>query len=236
MKALISLCFVPMLAFATGSHDDGNPNTVAQSQSHAQAASAAVAGAQAKQAQVASSDQSLTSTNTATGGAGGAGGNGGQGGAGGVANQSQQANNAGNSQHITIQGARQTPWVVLPSIFVADCGSGVNAGGSKAGGAGAFGVTWTTAKCYDFKNGTNFVAIGAIEEACVLWTDVNRKAFKRQKYTPDCKAIALRVYEGQKLVHPAAELKAEPAVAMPDMSLYATKEDLNRAFKTSASK
>lgn len=181
-----------------------------------------------------SAEQSLTNTNTATGGSGGAGGNGGQGGTGGAANQSQSADNAGNAQSIAFNDVRQTPWVVLPSIFVADCGSGVNAGGSKVGGAGAFGVTWTTAKCYDFKNGTNFVAIGAIEEACVLWVDVNRAAFKRQKHTPDCKAIALRVYEGQKLSTQSAavtELRATPLVSAPDMSLYVKRDELPALLK-----
>lgn len=168
-----------------------------------------------------------TNTNTVGGGAGG------QGGAGGTANSTSGAS-ADGQQSMTNNTvyARQTPPVILPTILVSDCGSGFNAGGSKAGGAGAFGVTWTSGKCYDFKSGSNWAAIGEYEAACVVWSDVNRKAFKRQKYVPDCKAIAVRL-EAESHVKVADPV---PAPAPVDLSPYATKEELARAFKQSQAK
>lgn len=250
--AITSLLSVSAMATnsSQGDHHDttaisgsaSKSNAISGSKSSANAGAAAVSGSVAtggaggnaeQTATGGNAEQSLANTNT-------------------LSNSSTVAANGGNvgdtttgNQSISVQEARQTPWVILPSIFANDCGSGFNAGGSKVGGAGAFGFTWTTDKCYDFKNGTNFVAIGAIEEACVLWVDVNRKAFKRQKYTPDCRAIAQRVYAGMEKT--ATAEATQPSA--PDLSGYVKREELaplapkvyvdekvGRVFKQSMSK
>lgn len=139
------------------------------------------------------------------------------------------ANNGGVTTTISSANPRLTPPVFLPAILVADCGAGVNAGGSDEGGAGALGVTWTTDKCYAFKSGSNWAAIGEYEAACVVWKDVNRRAFARQKYSPDCHAIAVRLETESRAV-------AAPPVPVQPQPEYATKADLERAFRLAVGK
>jgi hypothetical protein len=124
------------------------------------------------------------------------------------------------------------------SLLVSDCGAGVNAAGADRAAAGMFGIVWTTNGCYAFKSGSNFVGIGDIESACVLWYDLNRKAFKRQNYKPDCHAQAVRVYdEHQQRITLAT--RAEPVVIQSG-GTGVTREEMNAAigaaFKQSQAK
>lgn len=116
---------------------------------------------------------------------------------------------------------RQVPPVLLPMIMTSGCGAGVNAGGAGTGGAGAAGLTWTTAKCYQLRTAINFFAIGDYETGCELLVDLNREAFARIKKKPDCSRIALRLTEQS---------------AHVDTSKFATKEQLDRAFRTGQAK
>jgi hypothetical protein len=212
-------------AAKSNAHANSKSQSTAGAASDSNASATGGAGGHAEQTAT-GGDASLTSSNTATNSNAV------------TAHGGDVGDTTTGNQSIAVQEARQTPWVILPSIFANDCGSGVNAGGSKVGGAGAFGFTWTTDKCYDFKNGTNFVAIGAIEEACVLWVDVNRKAFKRQKYTPDCKAIALRVYEGQRVAQtpPPVDAKPDPQYVRRDELLTLLKDRDDRILRQAVSK
>lgn len=152
---------------------------------------------------------------------------------------SDSASNANGQQAITqtYEQVRQTPPVLLPTILVNDCGAGFNGGGAKPGGAGAFGFTWTTSKCYDFKGGNNWAAIGEYEAACHLWADVHRAAFKRQHYEPNCKAIADRLNSEAAAARHVVTLPEPKATLDPG---YVTKPEvanmIDRAFKQSVSK
>lgn len=175
----------------SGSRSKSTSNSTAKSNarsnSKSNAKSTATGGTATAAGGKADANQSLTNTNTAAGGAGGQA----------TAASGDSSANANGQQAINqvYEQVRQTPPVILPTIIANDCGTGANAGGSGERGTGALGVTWTTQKCYDFKGGANWIALGEYEAACHLWADVHRDAFKRQHYQPDCKAIAARLTE-----------------------------------------
>lgn len=185
--------------------------------SNAGAAAGAVAGAAQQQGQSMGQGQASTNTNTVAGGT--------------ASTTGMQSINDSSSYNYP----RQTPPVMLPAILVNKCGAGVNAGGSDEGGAGAFGITWTTDKCYAFMSGSNWIALGEYEAACIVWKDVNRKAFARQKFNPDCKVIAERLTkEAQRAVHEEVivEKSSDPGYATKDY----VDEHLDRAFRKSVGK
>lgn len=152
--------------------------------------------------------------------------------------QSQgQANRQGVAVNTTNSYPRQVPAIVQMAGMVVDCGSSVGANGAGVNGAGALGMSWTTGDCYALRSGVNFAAIGEYEAACVLWKDVNRTAFKRQKYQPDCVVIAARLFEESKR---AREMSTVTQTVPVDLSKYPTREEmdekLDRRFKKSVAK
>ena len=153
------------------------------------------------------------------------------GGDGGDASSDATASNAGNAQSVNYSTPRQVPPVFLPALMVSECGAGANAGAADSGGAGAFGVVWTTRRCYALRSAINFFAIGEYETGCKLLTYVNREALNAIDEKPDCKSIASRLnVESQHVVIPR---QASPPF---DASKFATKEELDRAFKKAQSK
>lgn len=141
------------------------------------------------------------------------------------------ASNEGNAQSVNYSTPRQVPPVFLPALMVSDCGAGANAGASDSGGAGALGIVWTTKRCYALRSAINFFAIGEYETGCKLLAYVNREALRSIDEKPDCKSISKRLYVESQSV-------SIPLVAAPpaDFSKYATKEELDRAFKQSQRK
>lgn len=156
---------------------------------------------------------------------------GGEGGAGGAANQSQSA--ATGNQSITIQGARQIASLSQGSWAAPECGSGGNAGGSGTGGAGFLGAYWTPADCKLMMIAYTWAHIGMYGEACKTLTATKtlRGAYARYDLPlPDCATLIAA------LTMPVTELTTVPVAVEPDLSKYATKEEVDRAFKQSMSK
>lgn len=116
---------------------------------------------------------------------------------------------------------RNTPPVFLPNLITADCGAGASAGASGTGGAGALSGLWRSKRCYALHSAVTAFGTGDYETGCVLMNYVNREAFKAMGYERDCKKWAAALIESTKRVEPKA----------PDMSQYATKEELDRAFR-----
>lgn len=145
---------------------------------------------------------------------------------------SNSASTDGNAQSVDFNTPRQVPPVFLPALMVSECGAGANAGAADGGGAGAFGVVWTTKRCYALRSAINFFAIGEYETGCRLLVYVNREALEAIGEKPDCKRIAavLHLEAGENLI------RLPPDAPPVDLSKFATKEEVERAFKKSQSK
>lgn len=131
---------------------------------------------------------------------------------------SQSSSNSSADGKQSVNANDNSIYMVMPSLIVQDCGSGLNAGAAKNGDMGFLGFVWTTGACYAMKSGASFVGIGDYESACVLWYDVNRRAFKRQNYKPDCHALAERMM----VLQSTAKSSSTP----PDMSEYVTRKEM----------
>src|SRR5262245_5281972 len=74
---------------------------------------------------------------------------------------SSEANNAGNLQVMNFQQRRNAPSVAQGGLSIPGCGgTGVNAGGSRPGGSGFLGWSWTDGDCYLLLAAAQFTAIG----------------------------------------------------------------------------
>lgn len=175
---------------------------------------------------VTSGDVTSTNTNTANGGAGGQGGTGGQA-------VSAAVVEAGAASAVVESGAvqytyterLQAPSIGQGSFAIAGCSVAGNAGGSGPGWSGFLGFGFTPSQCYDFMLAQAYQSIGEKKAVCDILR--NSKAGKRQEkrgiVLPECKPEVVAV--------------PVPVVVPPvDLSPYATKEELNRAFKASQSK
>lgn len=169
---------------------------------------------------------SATQSQVAEGGAGGAGGD---------------ASNLGNAQHVTINHRRNAPSLAQGGLAVSGCGSGVNGGGSRTGGAGFFGLVWTTEQCYALLAAEHFAAIGMPDTSCDLLVSMEsvQKAFKRAgKPLPDCATAENRdlTSASAELVGGLAAIERMKPPAEVTCDQCATKEELARAFKQAHSK
>lgn len=160
-------------------------------------------------------------SNVAAGGQGGAGGEGGAGG-----NANAGANNEGNSLSVTSNQVRQAPSLGQGGLFVGDCGAGVNGGGSGAGGAGFLGVAWTPADCKLLKAAQAYQALGMVDAACEMVNGISAVKARWKALNVDPPKCAVKPIE-------PALAKADPKV---DLSNYATKDDLNKAFRAAVGK
>ena len=122
----------------------------------------------------------------------------------------------------TYKEVKQAPAIGQGSFAIYGCNVGGNAGASGPGWAGFLGFGWTPQQCYDFMLAQAYQSIGEKKAVCDILK--NSKAGKRQAARgitlPEC-------------------LPEEKTVVVPvpvDLSPYATKEELNRAFKASQSK
>lgn len=126
---------------------------------------------------------------------------------------------------------RQVPPVLLPALIQSGCGAGFGAGGASTRSAGSVTALFTSDQCYALQSIGLSIAMGDYAGACYLMHDVNRKAYARRGYTPDCEAFAAKLEAEAKA---AAKGAAQPA--SPDLSQYATKKELDAAFRASVSK
>lgn len=232
-KLLIGVVFAMFALPALATHPKPKPPkhdpvpVVAAAGAIAGAKSSSTSGAKSSSVSGGGASNATGGTSSATGGNVGpvtaGGGDGGEAGA--EANGTQQLS---TSESNLVE--RSNPGVFLPAILVSGCGAGVNGGGSNRNDAGALGITWTTERCYGLQSAINFFAIGDYETGCNLLVDVNRAAFKRVK-KPDCAAIAQRLRAASEQKVAITDLSP-----VPDLSRYATKEELGRAFKDRLSK
>lgn len=155
-------------------------------------------------------DVTNTNTNTATGG---------EGGAGGTAVSAAVVEAGAVNVNYEYRQVRQAPSVGQGSFAISGCGVAGNVGGSNSGGAAFLGFGWTPAQCYDFMLAQAYQAVGETKAACEVLNNskAGRRAKRRGVELPDC--------EPQYIV---VEVPAEV-----DLSPYATKEALNRAFERS---
>jgi len=116
----------------------------------------------------------------------------------------------------------QAPAIGQGSFAIQGCAVAGNAGGSWDGGAAFLGFGWTPAQCYDFMLAQAYQSLGEKKAACdiLATTKAGKRAAKNGVALPGCE--------------PKLKTKVVPVVApAPDLSQYATKEELNRAFKAS---
>lgn len=118
---------------------------------------------------------------------------------------------------------KQAPSIGQGSFAITGCSIAGNAGGSGPGWSGFLGFGFTPQQCYDFMLAQAYQSIGEKKAVCDILK--NSKAGKRQAdrgiTLPECLPEA-----PQTVVVPAPV----------DLSPYATKEELNRAFKASMTK
>lgn len=165
-----------------------------------------------------------TNNNTANGGAGGQGGTGGEAVASAVV-ESGAASAVVESGAIqyTYTERLQAPAIGQGSFAISGCSVGGNAGASGPGWAGFLGFGFTPQQCYDFMLAQAYQSLNEKKAACDILR--NSKAGKRQEK----RGIVLPGCEPQTVV-------VAPVPVPVDLSPYATKEELNRAFKASQSK
>lgn len=149
---------------------------------------------------------------------------------------------SGSASTIVNTVPRQVPPVFLPALMVSDCGAAGSAGASDKGGAGAFGIVWTTKRCYALRTAINFFAIGEYQTGCELLVWVNKKAFDEIGHVPDCTLIAKGLHDESRAVRDAmvvdrvAVSSDSVAASAPVCGQCATKEELSRAFEKSQAK
>jgi len=120
--------------------------------------------------------------------------------------------------------ARQAPSVAQGSFAISGCSVGGNAGGSNIHGSAFLGFGWTPTECYKFMLAQAYQAIGEKKAVCDILrnTKVGKKIERDGVTLPECKEEVVIV--------------ATPVAPQVDLTPYATKEELNRAFKASQSK
>ena len=158
-------------------------------------------------------------TNTAEGGAGGDGGDASATAVvaeGAVDNDVNVNVNAGTTYH----QVRQAPSIAQGSFAITGCSVGGNAGGSNKNGAAFLGFGWTPKECYAFMLAQAYQSIGQYKAVCDILrnTKVGRRMEDDGIELPEC----------------LPQIVAIPVP--PDMSEYATKEELERAFIASQTK
>ena len=206
--------------------DQSQDQSQGQSQGQSQIAVAgavAVAGASASTGDVTVDTGDVTNTNTNTnnvdvsnvaeGGAGGDATASAVVAEGAVDNDVDVTVNAGT----TYQQVRQAPSIAQGSFAISGCNVAGNAGGSNTHGAAFLGFGWTPKECYAFMLAQAYQSIGQYKAVCDILR--NTKTGKRMER------------DGVELPECLPEI-----VIVPDMSEYATKEELNRAFQRSMEK
>lgn len=120
---------------------------------------------------------------------------------------------------------RQAPSVGQGSFAISGCSVGGNAGGSNIHGSMFLGFGWTPSQCYDFMLAQAYQSIGEKKAVCDILrqTKAGKRAEKRGITLPECL--------------PTVVVIATPVAPAPvDLAPYATKEELNRAFRASQTK
>jgi hypothetical protein len=208
--ALLAMAAGLNVAYANNTPPPANPSATAN------ASSVAVAAALASSVSVSDADASAKASavqhqgqeQTATGGL-----------------ATASADNEGNKQEISVNEThpRNAPSLGQGSTYIGSCGAGGNAGGSGPNGAGFLGFSWTPADCKLLLAAEAYRAVGMVDAACNMVNRIStvQKAWKDIGMPPpDC-------------VTKPVELPPAPVV---DLSGYATKGELEQAFKRSIQK
>ena len=124
--------------------------------------------------------------------------------------------NSGTTYH----QVRQAPAIAQGSFAISGCSVAGNAGGSNQHGAAFLGIGWTPKECYAFMLAQAYQSIGQYKAVCDILR--NTKTGKRMER------------DGIELPECLPEVVVVPAPV--DLTKYATKEELNRAFQKSMEK
>jgi hypothetical protein len=147
-------------------------------------------------------------------------------------NASAEANNSGLSQAVALnyKGVRNAPSVALGAGFpTAGCQGVAGIGGSGVNGSGLFNFSFTKKECETVVLAQNFAALDMPDVSCEILKTT--KAWQRAvEKNPALEANCAPLTKEET----ALPISITPI--HPDMSIYATKEDLDRAFKRSLSK
>jgi hypothetical protein len=217
MKLAILLALIPAIAIAGKPKDPPKPAPVpvstavahsdAASESHATSASGAWSG---------STSSALGGDATAAGG-NATGGNS-------TSTSGDSTSTADNALTLNTTVERSAPSIAQGSLYIGDCGGAANGGGSNSNGAGFLGFAWTPKDCKILLAAAAFRAIGMADASCEMINalSVVKERFKELKQAP-----------------PPCVTKPDPVPAAPrdpDLSKFATKEELDRAFRASVGK
>ena len=172
-------------------------------------------------------DVTNNNTVTAAGGAGGAGGEGGSAVAAAVVETGAvQVEEGAISTTVSYEyrQVRQAPSIGQGSFAISGCGVAGNAGGSNQHGAVFLGIGWTPRECYKFMLAQAYQSVGEKKAVCDILknTKVGKRLERDGIELPECveEVVIIEV----------------PVPAEVDLSPYATKEALNRAFERSQQK
>lgn len=129
------------------------------------------------------------------------------------------------STEYSYQEVRQAPSTAQGSFAISGCSVAGNAGGSSIRGSAFLGFGWTPQECYKFMLAQAYQSIGEKKAVCDILrnTKVGKRLERDGVELPDCEP---------KVVVIATPVAPEPV----DLSPYATKEELNRAFRASQEK
>jgi hypothetical protein len=128
------------------------------------------------------------------------------------------------SQYSYTERAR-APSVGQGSFAISGCAVGGNAGGSNIHGSAFLGFGWTPQECYKFMLAQAYQSVGEKKAVCDILrnTKVGRRLQKDGVELPEC-------------VEQVVVIATPVAPAPVDLTPYATKEELNRAFRASQTK
>jgi hypothetical protein len=129
---------------------------------------------------------------------------------------------ASNDLTLNTMVERSAPSIAQGSLYIGDCGGGANGGGSNSNGAGFLGIVWTPADCKRLLAAAAFRSIGMPDAACEM---INALSVVKDRY--------------KELKQPPPPCVTKPDPVPPpkvDLSEYATKQELDRAFRKSVQK
>lgn len=209
-------------AWATGTPASAPTPSTSHASADSRATSSAHSAATAAASQTQTASGSATQSQTAQGG-------------------NSQAVNSGNNadQSVAFDYPKLAPSVGQGSLMIGSCGAGGNAGGSNSNGAAFLGIAYTPADCKLLLAAAAYQALGMWDSACEMVNGIS--AVKARWKALGVSAPSCRVSPPVPVVPPVAppvSVVVQPPQQAPavDLSTYATKAELEAAFKRSVGK
>lgn len=145
----------------------------------------------------------------------------------------QAASSADNAINFNTKVERSAPSLGQGGLMVSDCGAGGNAGGSNRTGAGFLGFVWTPEDCKLLMAAQAFQALGMVDTACDMLNGISVVKKRLRDLKQDAPPCVLKKPDAPK---PDTALADSVRRIENQLRSYATKEELNRAFKRGNSK